>query len=96
MPVSVKRVQRALRSVFHVAKYMGVDHGRLNVLMSEKALHLSYVDPAHKELRGETVSEGVHRGGFHDPGLSHGILDSFLNYRVADMMPPDNAASRVY
>ena len=53
---SIEGIKRALRSIFHIAQHMGVNHGRLDILVPEKALNLSDIDAVHQEMRRKAVA----------------------------------------
>lgn len=40
----VKRVQRTPGCVRHIAQHMGIDHGRLDILVAKKVLHFPDID----------------------------------------------------
>lgn len=66
---------------------MGINHGCLNILMSEKTLHFSDIDAVLKQMRGETMSERMNRGMLMYSCLSYSSFDSLLDRVVADMVP---------
>ncbi len=68
-----------MRRIRHVAQDMSVNHSRLDILVSEKALHLPNVDAALKQMRGEAVSEGMDGCMFCDARLSLRILNGKLD-----------------
>lgn len=89
---SVKRVERALGIVRHVPKNMGIDHGRLHVLVAEKALHFPDIDARLKQMRRKAVTEGVDRSMLRYAHFPHRIFDSLLDRVVTDMMSAHPAA----
>ena len=56
LPVPIEGIEGALRSVFHVTHDMGVNHGRFDILVSQKGLDFTDVDAVHEEMSGETVT----------------------------------------
>lgn len=51
-----KRIQRTYRRVRHIPEHMGIDHGCLQILVAEQALHLTDVHPALEQVRGKAVA----------------------------------------
>ena len=52
----VKRVQRTPGCVRHIAQDMGIDHGRLDILVAKQILNLPDIDSSHKQMRCKAVS----------------------------------------
>jgi len=49
--------------------HMGVDHGGVDVFVTEEFLHCSQVIAVFKQVRGKAVPKGVHCGRLRDTGL---------------------------
>lgn len=49
----VKGIQRTFGGIGHIPEHMGVDHRRLQILMTQQALHLPDVHPALEQVRGK-------------------------------------------
>ena len=54
-----QRVNRAAYTQAPAVRNVGVDHGRLDVLVPEELLHGADVVPGLEEVRGEGVAEAV-------------------------------------
>lgn len=67
---------------------MGVDHGRADVLVSEKLLDGTNVVPRLKQMRGEGVSKGVATYVLYQPGLPDCFLYSSLKNCLVQVMSP--------
>ena len=52
---SIKGIKRAFRCCRHVPHDMGVNHGRFDILVSQKGLDFTDVDAVHEEMSGEAV-----------------------------------------
>ena len=67
---------------------MSVDHGCLDVTMTEKLLDRADVVSPLKQVRGEGMSGGVARGSLDQARLGGGISYRLLNERGIDIMAP--------
>lgn len=74
---------------------MSIDHSGFNILVTEKLLHLSYIDAVLKQVRRKAVAQGVNGGVLCNTGFLHGIFQCRLYRRVADVMAPDSVAPRI-
>ena len=95
-PISIERVERALRRVFHVAHDMGVDHGRLYMLVPKETLYLPDIDSTLKQMCRKAVTECMDARMLSDAGLAHGISHRHLDGLFADMVTTDPSASWVH
>ena len=68
-PIPKENIQGAHRGIGHISHDMGIDHGGLDILMTQKLLHFSDVDPVHEEMGGKTVAQGMDGGMLDDPRL---------------------------
>lgn len=75
---------------------MCVDHGRLDVLMPEEALHFPDIYAVHKQMRGKAVAKGVDGGMFRYTRFLHRTGYGSLYRLLADVVTPDLAAPGVY
>jgi hypothetical protein len=57
---------------------MGVNHGCLDIFMTQKFLHRTNVISIFEEMSGEAVSQGMRAGGFEDSGLPNCFFYRFL------------------
>ena len=75
---------------------MGVNHGRFDILVSQKGLDFTDVDAVHEEMGGETVAQCVNgrllRNARFPGGGSHSLLDG----RFIQVMTPDDSASGIH
>ena len=83
-----ENIQGAHRGIGHISHDMGIDHGGLDILMTQKLLHFSDVDPVHEEMGGKTVSEGVHGSMLWNGSLFERHTYCGLDCLIADMMAP--------
>ncbi len=74
---------------------MGVDHGRLHILVAEEFLHGPDVVARFQQMRGEAVPERVAGGMLWDPGLAHRGLHGPLDEGLIDMMAALLAGGRI-
>ena len=95
-PLPIERVEGALRSVFHIAHDMGVDHRRLNMLVPKETLYLPDIDTTLEQMRRKTVTECMDTRMLSDAGLVHGVSHCHLDRLFADMVTTDPSASRVH
>ena len=93
--VPIEGIEGALRSVFHITQHMGVDHGRFDILVSQKGLDFTDVDAVHQEMRRKAVPEGMNRCMFSNTGLLHSFPDSELDRLVANMVRRHYAEFRI-
>lgn len=75
---------------------MGIDHGRLNILVSEETLNFPDVDTVLEQVCRKAVAECMHRRMFGDTGLFYGVSHCHLNRFFADMVTTDLSTSRVH
>ena len=61
----LQTVERA-RGVLLGLDDVGVDHSRVDVLVTEQGLDRPQVSPALQEVRGEAVAQGMYAGVFRD------------------------------
>jgi len=54
---------------------MSIDHCCIDMFVSKKFLNCSQVISVFKEMGGETVPQGVHRGGLCDTGIFHRLSE---------------------
>lgn len=76
--------------------HVRIDHGRLDVLVAGKSLHLPYVDAAHEQVRGKTVPESVDGHVLRDSRLACCDCYRFLNRGIAYVVAPDSAGTGVH
>lgn len=60
-------------------EHVGVDHGRFNILVTEKFLNGPDVIPGQQEMRGEGVPQGVAARSLVDLSVSKRLFDGLLN-----------------
>lgn len=57
----LSRLKRELKRAFNIFQtgigYMRVAHGRPDVLMAQKLLHIAYIHPVLKQMRGKAVAQ---------------------------------------
>ena len=56
---------------------MGVNHGRLDILVSQKGLDFTDVDAVHEEMSGETVTQCVNGHLLRNARLPCGCSTAF-------------------
>jgi len=66
---------------------MGIDHSRLEVLVTKEALHLSDIDSVLEQMGSKTVAECMNRGVSDYPRFANGYLYGILDRGIADMVP---------
>jgi hypothetical protein len=64
-----ENIQWAHRGIGHISHDMGIDHGGLDILMSEEFLYLPDIDPVHQKMGGKTVAQGMDGGMLDDSRL---------------------------
>ncbi len=74
---------------------VGVDHGRLDVFVTEEFLNSADVVSGHQEVRGERVSEGVAACSLCESCISCGLFDGFLDHRFVEVVASDGIGSGV-
>ena len=62
---------------------MRVDHGRLDVGVTEQFLHIADVGTGFEEVCGERVTQHVRRDAFENAGITRGLLHGILDPGVA-------------
>ena len=78
-----------------LVEHVGVDHGRLDVFVTEEFLNSADVVSGHQEVRRKRVSEGVAAGFLCESRISCGLLDGFLNHGFVQMVAADLVGSGV-
>ena len=74
---------------------MGVDHGRLDVFVTEELLDGADIVARNEEVRRKRVSEGVAAGSLGEPGISCSLFDGFLDHRLVEVVAADGVGSGV-
>ena len=74
---------------------MGVDHGRLDILVSEQLLDRPNVMPGLKQVRREGVAEGVGGDGLGEVRPPCGHLDGLLDTLWMEVVPPNHSTAGV-
>lgn len=67
-------VQRAGGSSGSDFQYMGIDHRRAHIRVSQQLRYRANVGAGRKQVRGEAVMQGVHRNGFANADLCRSLL----------------------
>lgn len=86
MPVTVKRIQRALRSIGHIAKNMRIYHSSFNIFMSEKALDFPDIDAILKQMCCKAVAQCMNSRAFYYTRLPQRIPYCKLNGLIASVL----------
>ena len=58
-------------------RQMGVDHGRFNIRMPQKLLDRRQIDPAHDQMAGKGVAQGVNFGHICEAVLRNVLRKDF-------------------
>ena len=69
-----------------VADDVGVDHGRLDVFMTEEILDRADVVTGHEQMRRETVPECMGADLFRNVGVPRGLFDRALDHRFVQVV----------
>jgi hypothetical protein len=75
---------------------MGIDHGRFDILVSQKGLNFTDVDAVHEEMGGETVPQCVDGHLLRNARLPCGCSHSLLDGCFIHVMTPDYSASGIH
>jgi len=75
---------------------MGVNHGRFDILVSQKGLDFTNVNAVREQMRGETVTQGVNGRLLRNARLPCGCSHSLLDGRFIHVMTPDYSASGIH
>ena len=65
---------------------MGVDHGGLNVFMSQQFLHSTDIVAIFQQMGGKAVTQSMGAAGFGNSGISDGFFNSLLHGRWIEMV----------
>ena len=65
-------------------RQMGVDHGRFNIRMPQKLLDRRQIDPAHDQMAGKGVAQGVNFGH-----ICEAVLRKNFSLDKPPRKPPD-------
>ena len=57
---------------------MGVNHGRLDILVSQKGLDFTDVDAVHEEMGGKAVAQCMDRGMLQQFSVNRGKILRYL------------------
>jgi hypothetical protein len=85
---SSESIHRATHAVAAPVEYMGIDHGRGEVLVPQEFLDGSDVVAGFEQVRGKRMAEGVTSNVFDDAGLANSLLhgpleDGFVHVMAA-------------
>ncbi len=69
----IRSVKRTLRHILHIAQHMGIDHGRLDALVTQQVLYLPNIYAAHQQMRCKAMAQRVDGHMFHDACLLNSI-----------------------
>ena len=76
-------------------EHVGIDHGGLDVLVTEQFLDGTDVVAGQKEMGREGVPQGMAARVLGDSRISDSLLDSFLNDRFVEVAPADLVGFRI-
>ena len=88
-PCRLLIVQRTADGQTRFSQDVGVNHGRGNVLMSQKLLDRTDVVATFKQMRGKTVPERVTTRGLGNASTPDRQFHRVLKIFLADMMTAD-------
>ena len=91
-PDPIKRTRNPMTTP---VENMGVDHGRLYVLVTEELLDSPDVMPSLKQVGGEGVAEGVRRDRLGEVCPPCGHPDGLLDALRVEVVPSDHAAAGI-
>ena len=69
---------------------MGIDHGRLDVLVSQELLDGADGVAGHQQVGGEAVPEGVAADLLGDAGRTGGGVNGLADDRLVEVVAPDD------
>ena len=84
---SQKIIRRASHCRWSFIQNMSVNHGRLQILVSEKLLNCSYIVSIFKKMCRKGMTESMACRSFYKAGFHHGIFDQLLYNCFMNMMP---------
>src|SRR3972149_139676 len=87
--------ERATHGHSVAVKDVGIDHGGLDMLVTQEVLYRSDVIPGFEQMCGEAMAERVRRYMLVDAGEVSRAFDGFLERAACDVMTASDASSRI-
>ena len=90
-----RSIQRAAHGQAAAIEDVSVDHGRLDVFVTQQFLDGADVVVIFQQMRGKGVAEGMGRDPFGDASLLGSFLDAFLHSILVEVMATNHITARV-
>lgn len=74
---------------------MSIDHGRLDILMTQQLLHRANVIAGFEKVCGKAMTKRVRRYGFIDLRQAGSLFDRLLQTGLIQVMTPPDTCDRI-
>ena len=85
-PIALSVIQRAFNRPVAALEHVRVDHGGIDILVTEQFLHGADIVAILEKLGGKSMPEGVWGNGFVQACGNYSLLDGFLDHSDIQVM----------